>query len=313
VTYCIDFFRKFKKEGNFCGLDKSEVSRLNVYLEIVEQLMKRKIPEEQIYQNFSVRAARPLIEAKDEARTEGMNFVASKLKEGKKVQTGDLQDTLKSWTCPTTKPAAKPVQEKKPEPAKAEKAAKPPEFPDRVPPAPCTVPYRADPAKPVQPSLGESVRKREMEQAGPNQQAEAPTWSIETCRSGKCPDGQNHVTRGSKEAGLGDKCNISGGFIRDQKFCPYLERVKRAAAQGFTPASVIEPAGKPLIEHPPYNVVPVKVTADQAGQWITAIVRGYLTPSSQRVWESIRKSGELGDSDLEIFQGLIDNAADRVQ
>jgi hypothetical protein len=45
LTYCIDFFKKFKKEGNFCDLDKSEVSRLNSYLEIVDLLMKQKIPE----------------------------------------------------------------------------------------------------------------------------------------------------------------------------------------------------------------------------------------------------------------------------
>jgi len=27
MTYCIGFFRKFKKDGNFCGLDKSQVSK----------------------------------------------------------------------------------------------------------------------------------------------------------------------------------------------------------------------------------------------------------------------------------------------
>ena len=40
MTYCIEWFHKFKKEGNFCDLDKSEVSRINGYLEIVDLLTK---------------------------------------------------------------------------------------------------------------------------------------------------------------------------------------------------------------------------------------------------------------------------------
>jgi len=124
--YCIDFFRKFKKDGNFCGLDKSQVSRLTAYLEIVELLMKQHIPEEQIYENLSVRAAEPLITAKAEARTEGLNYVTAQLKEGKKIKTGDIQTSLQSCTCATSEPKAKPVQEKKPEPTKAETSQKKP-------------------------------------------------------------------------------------------------------------------------------------------------------------------------------------------
>jgi hypothetical protein len=124
--YCIDFFRKFKKDGNFCGLDKSQVSRLTAYLEIVELLMKQHIPEEQIYENLSVRAAEPLITAMPEARTEGLNYVTAQLKEGKKIKTGDTQTSLQSCTCATSEPKAKPVQEKKPEPVKAETSQKKP-------------------------------------------------------------------------------------------------------------------------------------------------------------------------------------------
>jgi hypothetical protein len=120
MTYCIDFFRKFKKEGNFCGLDKTQVSRLTAYLEIVELLMKQKIPEEQIYENFSVNAATPLMAAKGEAHTEGLNFVTRSLKEGKKVTNGDVQTTLKSCST-TTRPTAKeplPVEKKSETPVK---------------------------------------------------------------------------------------------------------------------------------------------------------------------------------------------------
>jgi hypothetical protein len=144
-------------------LDKSQVSRLTAYLEIVELLMKQHIPEEQIYENLSVRAAEPLITAKAEARTEGLNYVTAQLKEGKKIRTGDIQTSLQSCTCATSEPKAKPVQEKKPEQKKAETSQKKP-F------AMCYQPgeVKVTDAPPI-PSLGESVRKAELAAAAASQ------------------------------------------------------------------------------------------------------------------------------------------------
>ena len=64
--------------------------------------MKQKIPEEQIYENFSVNAARPLLAAKDKERTDGLNYVTACLKRGEKITRGDLQSTVESWSTPTT-------------------------------------------------------------------------------------------------------------------------------------------------------------------------------------------------------------------
>jgi hypothetical protein len=110
---------------------------------------------------------------------------------------------------------------------------------------PGTLPITDDPP---QPSLAEQqATKGEQELAtaeeAPEQDQLAGTskeiagWSIETCRSGTCPDGQNHRIKGSKEANLGDKCALSGGFIRDQKSCHFLEGQKRAESEGFVRAS----------------------------------------------------------------------------
>ena len=113
MTYCIDFFRKFKKDGNFCGLDRAQVSRINGYLDIVEQLMKQKIPEETVYTNFSVKAAGPLISAKDQTRTEGLNFVTAALKKGDRITEKEMQSTLNcciSSTTPTERKPKLPVE-----------------------------------------------------------------------------------------------------------------------------------------------------------------------------------------------------------
>lgn len=94
MAYCIDFFRKWKNEGNFCGLDESQVSRLNFYMDTLEMLVKQKIPEEKVIELFTVGAATPLITAPAAARTEGLNFVAKQLRDGKKVRAKDLQQLL---------------------------------------------------------------------------------------------------------------------------------------------------------------------------------------------------------------------------
>lgn len=277
MTYCIDFFRKFKKDGNFCGLDKAQVSRLTAYLEIVEMLMKQDIPEEQVYKNFSVRAATPLIAAKGDAHTEGLNYVTKQLKGGKKVQTVDMQSTLNGCTCSTSLPAPKPVKQKKPEPLNAGKLEETPPLPKEKPAKsnafcyqPGEMPVASD--APVV-SLGEMSRQKE-------QAAEIPP---------QLPP----------EA-------------------PMSEKIKRdeltLANTMFIPGSQYDPAtGGRLIKGPGVVIKPDAVSREQAGKWLTMIVRGYLTKSQQGIWEDIRKSGELGDTDLEIFEGLLDAMGERMQ
>ena len=302
--YCVDFFKKWKKEGNFCGLDKGQVSRLNAYMDIVELLVKQKIPEDQIFENFSVGAATPLIAAKDQARTEGLNFVTARLKEGKKIQAGDIQSTLKSCKFTTSLPAAKSVQEKKPEQAKEEKPQKKPGFVGNYQPGELKT---TD--DPPQPSFAEAARAKEMQQAVVNQppataEPAVPEWTSAVCKTGKCPDGQNHT---AVEKLRGTCCTVAGIPINQMSRCPIIERRKKEVALGFGTGNDIDPAtGGKLIKGAPVKVVPVAVSGEQAGQWLTAIVRGYLTPAQREIWESIRKSGELGDTDLETFEGMID-------
>ena len=99
MTYCIDFFRKFKKDGNFCGLDEKEAARITKYLDLIDQIVNRqKIPETQIMESLSVRAARPLLSATGDIRTEGLNYIVGRLKKGEKITTKDLQVKLGEFT-----------------------------------------------------------------------------------------------------------------------------------------------------------------------------------------------------------------------
>jgi hypothetical protein len=137
MSYCKEFFHKYEKDGNFCGLDKSQESRINGYLSIVKLLEKQDIPEDQIYKNFTVKAAEPLIQAKDEARTKGLNYVTHRLMDGEKITSGDLQSSFKTWGFTKAKKScisATPPTE--PEPESCTNATTIPSVPVEAPPSP---------------------------------------------------------------------------------------------------------------------------------------------------------------------------------
>ncbi len=148
MSYCYDFIRKFKKEGNFCGLDKSEVSRLEAYIEIIDALMKQHIEEKTIVDNFPLGAARHLIPIKDERRADGLTYVTQQLKAGKHISGKDIQQKLE---ISNNKPKTKPESEKDP---KSEKK----QDPDKCfSPQPGTIEVSGK----VQPSLAEQMKEPE--------------------------------------------------------------------------------------------------------------------------------------------------------
>ena len=260
MTYCIDFFRKFKKDGNFCGLDKSQVSRLTAYLEIVELLMKQKIPEEQVYENFSVNAARPLLAAKDTARTEGLNFVTSQLKEGKKVTNGEVQKKLESWSTPTTPADHRPAKscstptsapEQKPDPV--QETVPPVTDADRErkarlnPPDACHDGESKPLTEPVKASFGALAKEPLVPGPGvPVAPQKAPCVDAKTFKL--CPDGECHVkteanTRGRVCVLWNAQCSQLPG---DACYIEYrnAHRNDKKSGNGFVPASQLAAANK---------------------------------------------------------------------
>jgi hypothetical protein len=133
----------------------------------------------------------------------------------------------------------------------------------------------------------------------------AATTAQPPCLAGKtCPKCKTDGIRGRVCDVLGVPINQLPG-----NRCPF----PADKAGAFHPASEIDPAtGGRLIKNTPYKVMPVQLSKEQAEAVITSVVRGYLTKAQQGIWESIRKSGELGDTDLEIFEGLVDDAGGRL-
>ena len=52
MTHCVEFWKKWKKEPNFCGLSPQAISEIKAYLETVEKICKLGIPEEEVYESL---------------------------------------------------------------------------------------------------------------------------------------------------------------------------------------------------------------------------------------------------------------------
>ena len=317
MTYCIDFFRKFKKEGNFCGLDKGQVSRLNAYMDIVELLMKQNIPEEQVYKNFTVNAATPLIASKGDAHTEGLNYVTAQLKKGKTVTNGDVQTTLKSCSTTTPHPAPRPKESCKfttsPTEHKPSLPVEKPKDNGSFHPPKGSIPVTT---LPPQPSLGDRVRQQEITEAGKSQQAAAAPPVTQSdqerkqkfnpappkpapCLSGKpCPDpsGKSHVL---VQKVLGNKCTVSGALCKDMPECP-LERVirlKGTAPDPIVPASQLQHdgLGNTFVKPAPLTIKKTTLTDTERDQMVDALLeRTRFTPNDLEIIGDLLKMKKWG-------------------
>lgn len=285
MTRCVEWYDKFEKDGNFCGLSASGVSQVKAYNEMRERIGKHIPDKALVVDNFPEGVARVLSSVKDdETRTRGLNFVIEALKKREKVTAPALQKTIHDWL----KPGSCNVEKKG----------------DNLGHVSNNFPNVKSPSeqKPPLPVEKKPVFTKPKTYAGCYQPGEMPVSDAPVIQPLKIePD--------NTPAPKKQEPQIPPPLPPD---APMGEKLKRdEAVLGFARASQLDEA-RP-IKTAGIKVVPVSVSPAQAAEWLTGIVRGYLTPASQRVWESIRKSGELGDTDIEIFQGLIDEAGSRVE
>ena len=270
MSHCIPFWKKFLKEGDFCGLDPAEISRIKAYLEFVEKIEKTGVEQDFIFKNFTAGAARPLLSLDDETRTKGLNYVVSCLKRQEKVTAKDLQTTINGWLKPDSCSVGHPEQVDKKLTNVKSSGVKPDLDRQTISSTP--------PTAPLHPTLGHQIRKQEMAEAEKNQPQEpeactSPPAPVDQepppprpptpapCLSLKgCPDFQNHVDTSNKM--LGRVCNViripCNQLPGPDKECPLerKERLKNTAPAGFIRAGelVEEIAGAKVIKPAPYKI-----------------------------------------------------------
>jgi len=219
MSYCYDFIKKFRKVGNFCGLDKSEVSRLEAYIEIIEMLMKqhRDLDEKKIVNNFPLGAARYLIPIKDERRADGLDFVAHQITAGKHISGKAMQKKLEisnkepESTVQTSKEPEKRdigkslTQPPRGPPNHGQFVAQPGTLPvTDAPPQPSLAEQQA--AKDPAPATAEEVPEASAEQ--PIETAVSVPKPIPPCHRGEpCPEITLEKLRGKVCKRLGVPCN----------------------------------------------------------------------------------------------------------
>jgi len=163
MSHCIPFWKKFLKEGDFCGLDPAEISRIKAYLEFVEKIEKTGVEQDFIFKNFTAGAARPLLSLDDETRTKGLNYVVSCLKRQEKVTAKDLQTTINGWLKPDSCSVGHPEQVDKKLTNVKSSGVKPDLDRQTISSTP--------PTAPLHPTLGHQIRKQEVAEAEKNQHA----------------------------------------------------------------------------------------------------------------------------------------------
>ncbi len=95
MTRCIDFWKKWRKEPNFCGLSTQAISEIKGYLELVDKIARAGIPEETIFELCPSGACRPVLRlSDDETRLAGINYIVGLLKQNEKISQKMLQSKI---------------------------------------------------------------------------------------------------------------------------------------------------------------------------------------------------------------------------
>lgn len=122
MTHCLEFWRKWEKEPNFCGLGRSAVQLYNSYLKLVKELSEQGIDESVTIVTFPEGIARPVHTLSGDLRARTVKIIVDGLKTGKKFTAQDVKDLLgikkKESYCGTPQPgdfkSAEPVPEAQP-------------------------------------------------------------------------------------------------------------------------------------------------------------------------------------------------------
>ena len=225
MTRCADFWRKWRKEPNFCGLSPQAISEIKGYLELVDKLVKTGIPEDTIFDMCPSGSCRPVLRlADDETKTEGINYLITHLKSGERINSKELQATLNAFlkkgaSCKADSTQLRTENAPLPVEKKSEK--------DHVVDTNKSITAEA----PVQPSLA-------AQQTG-TVPPEPPVHRPPPCLGGGgCTRGK-FIPRVSKDSIKGDVCNAIGVEIAQLpgNMCPYDVKLARKSGGAFVPAS----------------------------------------------------------------------------
>jgi hypothetical protein len=295
MTHCPEWEDLFKKRPDACVESADYRRKVEKWLNTLEEIRKRGI--QVTTKIFPEGAHRVLLALDDTMREKTLNYICHKLERGEKITAPDLKKSIAVWEGKEATTSC-PVRENK-----TNELSPPPDNDVKPPEAPTakTLKERFNP--PEQPAPAKEPEP--VVEPPPRPPTPAPCLSLKGC-----PDFQNHVDTSNKL--LGRVCNVikipCNQLPGPDKECPLerKERLKGTAPEQFVRAGELieEIAGAKIIRPAPLAITAVKLNKEEADQRIRD-TRGYLTPKDWDAFEDIRKTGELGESYVETFIGLI--------
>lgn len=95
MTRCEDFYKKWKKNPNWCHKCQSAVSEIESYIDLVDGLEKRGVPQSISFEILPEGAARPLFRIQDEEiKDKALSSISKALELGKSPITGEFTNKI---------------------------------------------------------------------------------------------------------------------------------------------------------------------------------------------------------------------------
>jgi hypothetical protein len=271
---CVEWYDKFEKDGNFCGLSASGVSQVKAYNEMRAKIATHIPDKAFVVDNFTENAARAVTKyAKDdETRTKAINWVVTRLKRKEKVDYGTLQKTISAWQ----KPQECTVDNKGGNLGHVDENFTYVKSPtDGKPEKPL-------PTSPYQPAPGSIVVT-----------GAPPISPIDTVL-------KERYTITETLPALSPDADMKERLKRDE----ILLKMALAEPHPFSTAAELINGG--MVTKPaPYKIVPEHLSEKDADDLILQVVTRRFTPKSRELWDAILSSGEMGDTPARLFENLV--------
>jgi len=95
MAHCVDFYKKIKRDGNFCGLTRQSMRAISLYFDFAAELSDLGLPEEIVYkylpQSAYLHSYMPALKKDSIIRRSTLDKIVSQISSNKKITSKQLR------------------------------------------------------------------------------------------------------------------------------------------------------------------------------------------------------------------------------